>query len=99
MTRRSTGFIEEPIEKISRPIELIEAEGYSTIWMRETAIKYLLIAYSGTLICTFTIYFLQGFKWRGFDLYYSLLHWLGAATIGEIGGLLALVYGALFRRE
>ncbi|MBA7496880.1 hypothetical protein ES702_07489 [subsurface metagenome] len=99
MARRSTSFIAEPTEKISRPIELIEAEGYSTIWMRVIAIKYLLIVYSGMLICTFTIYFLQGFKWRGFDLSYSLLNWLGAATIGEVGGLLALVYGALFRRE
>lgn len=98
MTRK-TITREEPAERIVRPRQLIVAEPSSTIWMRKVAIIFLFSAYGGALAFTFVIYFLQGFKWHGFNLDYRLLRWLGIATIGEIGGLAAMVYGALFRRQ
>lgn len=84
----------EPPEKL-KPKEFLRAE----IWMKKIAIIFLLSAYAGVLICTFLIYFFQGFQWHGFNLERSLLRWLGAVTIGEIAGLAALVYGSLFRRK
>jgi hypothetical protein len=42
---------------------------------------------------------LQGFKLWKFDLSQATLNWLGGATIGEIGGLAAMVYGSLFRKK
>jgi hypothetical protein len=70
--------------------------------IRDMAIKgklvnFLLFSFGGVVIATFTIFFFHGFKLGGFILPESLLRWLGVATIGEIGGLASLVYGAFFR--
>lgn len=51
------------------------------------------------LAATMLIIFLQGFSVRGFNLDASFLKWLGAVRLGEVGGLAAMVYGALFRRR
>jgi hypothetical protein len=51
------------------------------------------------LASTMLIIFLQGFRVRGFNLDATFLKWLGAVTLGEVGGLAATVYGALFRRR
>lgn len=91
-------IFKKSIEEISTH-DIFKREKIGQIWMRETAIKFLLIIYAGALICTFLIYFFQGFHYAGFNLEYRLLRWLGGATIGEIAVLAMLVYGSLFRRE
>ena len=81
------------------PKEYIEhEEAMSTIALRERAASFLFKAYAGLLASTVLIIFLQGFHLWGFHLEAGFLHWLGAATIGEVAGLAALVYGALFRK-
>lgn len=74
-------------------------EVLSGIGLREMAAKFLFYAYGGLLVATMAIFFLHGFKLGGFQLEKELLQWLGAATIGEIGGLAAIVYGALFKKQ
>ena len=81
------------------PKEYIEhEEAMSNIALRERAASFLFKAYVGLLTATVLIIFLQGFQLWGFKLETGFLNWLGAATIGEVAGLAALVYGALFRK-
>ena len=63
------------------------------------ALTFLFTAYSGLLIFTAGVIIMQGFRVGGFNLDSEFLHWLGGATIGEVGGLAALVYGAVYRRD
>ena len=70
-----------------------------TVSLQRSIIHFLLVAYSFLLAATFTIFFFQGFGIWGFCLDPELLHWLGGATIGEIGGLLALTVGAVFKNR
>jgi len=41
----------------------------------------------------------EGFHAWGFNLDTSLMHWIGAATIGMVGTLTMLVYKAFFSRS
>jgi hypothetical protein len=43
-----------------------------------------------------TIFYLQGFHAFGFNLPESLMHWIGAATIGSLGTLATIVFRAFF---
>ena len=74
-------------------------EAMSNIALREHAASFLFKAYAGLLASTVLIIFLQGFQLWGFQLDAGFLNWLGAATIGEVAGLAALVYGALFKKS
>ena len=60
---------------------------------------FLLVAYGFLLVSTISLFFLEGFKPLGFNLDGTLLKWLGLATVGEIGGLLTLTFGAIFRGQ
>jgi hypothetical protein len=62
-------------------------------------VTFLLSAYGGLLAGTLTLFFLQGFRTAGFHLEESTMHWLGGATIGEIGGLLTMTFGYFFKRR
>jgi hypothetical protein len=62
-------------------------------------INFLLVAYGVLLCATMSIFFLQGFHAWGFVLDASLLKWLGGATIGEIAGLLAIAFKAVFGQK
>ena len=88
----------ESVQRLT-PKEYIEhEEAMSNTALRERAAAFLFKAYAGLLTATVLIIFLQGFQLWGFKLEAGFLHWLGAATIGEVAGLAALVYGALFRK-
>ena len=67
--------------------------------MQRGALSFLYWAYGFLLAATVLIILLQGFRIGGFNLDASFLKWLGAVTLGEVGGLAATVYGALFRRK
>jgi len=67
--------------------------------MQRGALHFLYWTYGFMLTATMLIIFLQGFRFGGFNLDASFLKWLGAVTLGEVGGLAATVYGALFRRK
>jgi len=60
-------------------------------------IQFLLWADGLLLAGTFGIFLLQGFKAWGFNLNCGLMQWLGGATVGGVGGLLTLAYGAVFK--
>ena len=62
-------------------------------------IATLLITYFGlALLFTFGIFVLQGFHFLGFNLDAHVLNWLGAATIGELGGLITIMVKSLFNK-
>jgi hypothetical protein len=67
--------------------------------MQRGALRFLYWAYGFMLSATMLIILLQGFRIGGFNLDAIFLEWLGAITLGEVGGLAATVYGALFRRK
>jgi hypothetical protein len=67
--------------------------------MQRGALRFLYRAYGFLLAATITIIILQGFRVGGFNLDATFLKWLGAVTLGEVGGVAATVYGALFRRK
>jgi len=83
----------------SPPAELTTKEWVSAVRLesQRNILNFLLAAYGYLLVVTTAILFLQGFRAWGFQLDGSLLKWLGAATIGEIGGLLALTFRASFK--
>jgi len=64
------------------------------VGFHRSILVFLFIAYGFLLATTVSIFFLQGFHAWGFYLDAELLKWLGAATIGEIGGLLYLTFKA-----
>jgi hypothetical protein len=53
--------------------------------------QFLRRAFATALALTYTCILLQGFGVFGFHLTDSFLNWLGCATVGELGGLLAMV--------
>ena len=86
--------------KPSKLTETLEVKHWVTRVTTEQQVKlinFLLWAYGGLLTATMLIFFLQGFRLWGFSLYVVLLRWLGAATVGEIAGLLTLTFRAIFR--
>lgn len=83
---------EVPLDRYIRSIERMR-----DMEIKGKLVNFLLFSFGGAVIATFTIFFFHGFKLGGFILPESLLHWLGVATIGEIGGLVFLVYGAFFK--
>jgi hypothetical protein len=61
-------------------------------------IRFLLVAYGFLLVVTMGMFLLQGFRLEGFNLDRGLLMWLGGATVGTVGGLLTLTFGAVFKK-
>ncbi len=64
--------------------------------MRERLSTWLITIFAFMTASTIAIMLLQGFKISGFALHQELLRYLGIATIGEIAGLLGLVFKASF---
>ena len=64
---------------------------------RDRAVKWVLRTFTFALTGSFVILVLQGFKLWGFCLPEPFLHWLGAATVGEVVGLVGVVFKFLFR--
>ncbi|QNI31432.1 hypothetical protein H7849_20495 [Alloacidobacterium dinghuense] len=71
----------------------VEAETWR---LRNIVLIFLLCAFGFLLLATMGIFFLQGFRVRGFDLPTNVLLWLGGATIGEVAGLLVLCIRTVF---
>ena len=78
-------------EWISRYAEL------KTVELRDKAVKWSLSVFAATLFCTFGIYLLEGFHVVGFSLPEPLLKGLGWSTIGQVTGLVAVVFKFLFK--
>jgi hypothetical protein len=67
-----------------------------TLGLRSRISTFLFCAYGFLIVTTVVMYFLQGF--RVFYLDVGLLKWLGAATIGEVAGLITLTIKATFKK-
>jgi hypothetical protein len=76
--------------------EILHERAMARMAMQHHAVRFLFWAYGGLLAATIGIILLQGFRAWGFALDLGFLRWLGAATVGEVAGLAALVYGSLF---
>lgn len=92
-------WTKKPKENLSYEEIFKEVQAQHLRNMQERAMNYLLCFYGFVLVCTMAIIFLQGFKAWGFQLPPEFLKWLGGATVGEVGGLAALVYGFFFRKR
>jgi len=82
------------LEIISKTKELdhrIEVQGMMARWLVRT---FVIVTF-----LTMAIFFLQGFDFCRFQLPESLLKWLGAATLGEIAGLLIIIIKAIFQKN
>jgi hypothetical protein len=69
------------------------------IEMQRFLAKFICGALGLACAAAFVLFYLQGFQGSGFRLESSLMHWIGAATIGALAGLAAAVYGAFFRKK
>lgn len=70
-----------------------------TIDLQKHIVRFLLRAYGALLAASVLIFLLQGFAVGGFKLSETVLKFIGAATIGEIGGLLTLTVRAVFVKK
>jgi hypothetical protein len=70
-----------------------------TFHLQKQIVGFLLRAYGGLLAASVIIFLLQGFGIWGFKLSETVLKFIGAGTIGEIGGLLALTFRAVFVKK
>lgn len=74
-----------------------EKEWVVKVTQQNKMINFLLVAYAFLLVATMAIILLQGFHAWGFALEAPFLKWLGAATIGEVAGLLVITYKSVFK--
>ncbi len=70
-----------------------------TFHLQKQIVRFLLTAFGGLLAASVVIFFLQGFGMWGFRLSETVLKFIGAGSIGEIGGLLALALRAVFVKK
>ncbi len=68
-----------------------------TLKHKAKVITFLFWAYGFFIVSTILIFFLEGFRYKGFGLDAGLLKLLGAATAGEVAGLLTLTIKATFK--
>jgi hypothetical protein len=67
--------------------------------LQKQIVRFLLRAYGALLAASALIFLLQGFGTWGFKLSETMLKFVGAITIGEIGGLLTLTIRGVFVRK
>jgi hypothetical protein len=85
---KSFGEIEE---RVPAGEELRKIEVKSSVKIRLESACFLRRAFGFSLCMTFLIFFFQGFGLWGFHLSETFLPWLGAATVGQVAGLFAMV--------
>ena len=68
------------------------------IFLEQFLARFACVSLAGACIATFGVFYLQGFHWHGFVLDAGLMHWIGAATIGALSGLAAIVYKQTFKK-
>lgn len=85
-------------EHLFKRIETLE-EREDITDQKKLAIKYLFTIYSVLIFSTLAIIFLEGFHLYGFDIDDGLLKWIGMSILGEVAGLVGLVYGSLFKNN
>ena len=62
--------------------------------LREHLAKWILRLFFGTVVATYVIIFFLGFGLM--HLPSAFIHWLGAATVGEVAGLLGYIIKRVF---
>ena len=82
----------ELVERLSPQEYVAHLREMDELAMRQKITNFLLYAFAWCIALTFLIYLLQGFHLWSFELDVALLKWLGAATIGEVTGLLMMTY-------
>jgi hypothetical protein len=94
----------EPIKRgpdaiVIPPKEFLSETTRHKLKFQGRVFTFLFWMYGFVIVATVGIVFLEGFHYKDFRLPENFLMWLGAATLGEMGGLLTLTWGALFRSE
>jgi hypothetical protein len=67
--------------------------------LKSACLSPLCLTLGVSCLTTLVMFVLQGFHTAGFDLDKSLMHWMGGATVGSIGGLAMIVYKRLIRQS
>ena len=70
-----------------------------TINLQKRIVSLLLRVYGALLAASILIFLLQGLSLWGFKLSETVLKFVGAATLGEIGGLLTHTIRAVFGKK
>jgi hypothetical protein len=65
--------------------------------MQRFLMKFICCILGGCCAVTLSIFLLQGFHLWGFQLDRALMHWIGGATVGSIGGLAGTIVRAAFK--
>jgi hypothetical protein len=78
----------------SPPLQAIEIIHKTDERLKAVVGYALLTLFLGSVIATYTIIIAWGRHWL--DLPQPFIHWLGAATIGEAGGLFTLIVRKLW---
>jgi hypothetical protein len=84
--------------KVSLKDWVTKATTEHTIEIQKQIITFLIRSYGSLLMASVAIFLFQGFALWGFKLSETVLKFIGAATICEIGGLLTLTIRAVFKR-
>lgn len=92
-------FRRENMDNLCTEEYITEADAIHNIELREKIVTFLICAYSGSLIVTFLIIILQGFKLFGFNIPENILTKLVYALYGELAGLFGMVIGNLFKKK
>jgi hypothetical protein len=74
---------------VSHDLQIVETS--SRVRVRLDSAIFLRKAFGFSLFMTFGAIFCQGFHLWGFQLSDQFLNWLGGATVGQVGGLFAMV--------
>lgn len=99
-TSRATGDLQTGApSKPSWPAPIERERARHEMRMQCLLAKWICTALGVISAATLAIFFLQGFGAGGFKLSEPVLHWIGAATVGEIGTLATLVYSTFFTRK
>ena len=91
--------------RAGRPVELPYKEWATVVSLQNQAklITFLTwwlgTLFAATVIAVIVMFFLEGFRFRGFCVDPELLKWLAKATVGAIAGLFMFTFKAVFEKH
>jgi hypothetical protein len=84
-------------KRLALELDLRRKRALQDLQIQEFLVYFPCLTLGASCLTTLVMFVLQGFHTAGFDLDKSLMHWMGGATIGSIGGRAMIVYKRLIR--
>ena len=85
-------------KRLALELDLRRKRALQDLQIQKFLVYFACVTLGASCLTTLVIFVLQGFHTAGFDLDKSLMHWMGGATLGSIGGLAMIVYKRLIRQ-